>query len=213
MSLLPFSTEAFFAVFEQYNLAIWPAQVLAYILGLAVVVLMLKPVRHGDRVIAAILAVAWIGMGAGYHMSYFAAINPVALVFGAAFVVQGALFAWIGVVRDRLRFRFAPDLVGWAGLGLMAFAMAVYPLLGLAAGHAWPAAPMFGVAPCPTTIFTIGALVLGRAGLALMAIPLVWAVIGTTAAVLLDVPQDVSLAIAGAVGLALTVLRRRPVAS
>ena len=213
MSLLPFSTDAFFAVFEQYNLAIWPAQVLAYILGLAVVVLTLKPVRHGDRAIAAILAVAWIGMGAGYHMSYFAAINPVALVFGAAFVVQGVLFAWTGVVRDRLRFRFTPDIAGWTGLGLMAFAMAVYPLLGLAVGHAWPAAPMFGVAPCPTTIFTIGVLVLGRAGPALMAIPLIWAVIGTTGAFLLQVPQDISLAIAAAIGLALTMLRRRRVVS
>jgi hypothetical protein len=213
MSSLPFSTDAFFAVFEQYNLAIWPAQVLAYVLGLAVVVLVLKPVRHGDRAIAAILAAAWIGMGAGYHMTYFAAINPVALVFGAAFVVQGALFAWAGVVRDRLNFRFAPDLHGWTGLGVMAFSMAVYPLLGLAVGHAWPAAPMFGVAPCPTTIFTIGALVLGRAGLALMAIPLVWAVIGTTAAFLLQVPQDFSLAIVGAIGLALTMLRRGSAAS
>lgn len=213
MGLLPFSTDAFFAVFEQYNLAIWPAQVVAYALGLAVVVLVLKPVRHGDRAIAGILAVAWTGMGVGYHMAYFAAINPVALVFGAAFVVQGALFAWTGVVRDRLRLRFTPDLAGWTGLGLMVFAMAVYPLLGLAVGHAWPAAPMFGVAPCPTTIFTIGVLVLGRAGLALMAIPLVWAVIGTTGAFLLQVPQDISLAIAGAIGLVLTMLRRRPVAS
>jgi hypothetical protein len=213
MSLLPFSTDAFFAVFEQYNLAIWPAQVLAYILGLAVVILVLKPVRLGDRAIAAILAVAWIGMGAGYHMTYFAAINPVALVFGAAFVVQGALFVWAGMVHDRLRFRFTQDITGWTGLGLMAFAMAVYPLLGLAVGHAWPAAPVFGVAPCPTTIFTIGALVLGRAGLVLMAIPLVWAVIGTTGAFLLQVPQDVSLVIAGALGLALTILRRGPVAS
>src|SRR5690606_34320787 len=132
-----------------------------------------------------------------------------ALVFGAAFVGQGALFAWTGVVRDRLRFRFTPDLAGWTGLGLMAFAMAVYPLLGLAVGHAWPAAPMFGVAPCPTAIFTIGALVLARAGLALVAIPLVWAVIGTTGAFLLQVPQDISLAIAAAIGLALTMLRRR----
>lgn len=213
MSVLPFTSEAFLAVFEQYNLAIWPAQILAYILGLLVLALALKPARNGDRTIAAILAAAWIGMGAGYHISYFAVINPVALVFGVAFIVQGALLAWTGMVRGRLKFRFTPDLAGWTSLGLMIFAMAVYPLLGLAAGHAWPAAPVFGVAPCPTTIFTIGALVLGRAGLALMAIPLVWAVIGTTGAFLLQVPQDVSLAIAGAVGLAMAMLRRRPAAS
>lgn len=182
MRSLPFSSEAFFAVFAQYNLAIWPAQVLAYILGIAVVVVALKPIRHGDRTISAILAAAWAAMGVGYHMGFFAAINPVAWAFGALFLVQSALLVWLGVVQDRLAFRFAPDGRSWSGLGLMVFAMAVYPLLGMAAGHGWPAVPMFGVAPCPTTIFSIGALVLGGAGMGLMAIPFVWALVGGTAA-------------------------------
>ena len=212
MRSLPFSSEAFFAVFAQYNLAIWPAQVLAYGLGIAVVVLALKPIRHGDRAICAILAAAWAGMGAGYHMGFFAAINPAAWAFGALFLVQAAMLVWLGVVRDRLTFRFVPDVRGWTGLGLMVFAMAVYPLLGMAAGHGWPAVPVFGVAPCPTTIFTIGALVLGGAGMGLMAIPFAWALIGGTAAVLLDVPQDYSLPVAAVIGLMLA-LKRGSVAS
>ena len=36
---LPFTVEQFFDVFEAYNRAIWPAQVLAYVLGLAAIVL------------------------------------------------------------------------------------------------------------------------------------------------------------------------------
>lgn len=206
---LPFTTEDFFDVFARYNMAIWPAQILAYGLGLAVLVLALKPVRGGDKIIAATLTFAWAGMGAGYHIVYFSAINPAAWLFGALFVAQAVSLAWVGVVRDGLRVRFVPDLAGWFGLGLMAFAMAAYPLLGMAAGHAWPAVPMFGVAPCPTTIFTIGVLLLGGAGPMLLAIPFLWALIGGTAAILLDVPQDVSLPVAGAVGLALTVRRRR----
>ena len=29
--MLPFSQDAFFALFEQYNRAIWPAQIVAYV--------------------------------------------------------------------------------------------------------------------------------------------------------------------------------------
>jgi hypothetical protein len=36
--------------------------------------------------------------------------------------------------------------------------MVVYPLLGIRFGHSYPRAPLFGVAPCPTTIFTFGLL-------------------------------------------------------
>ena len=35
--MLPFTREAFVALFAQYNLAVWPIQVLAYVLGIAMV--------------------------------------------------------------------------------------------------------------------------------------------------------------------------------
>lgn len=40
---------------------------------------------------------------------------------------------------------------GWA---LLAYASIVYPLLGQLLGHGYPAMPMFGITPCPVTIFT-----------------------------------------------------------
>lgn len=54
---------------------------------------------------------------------------------------------------------------------------------------------MFGVAPCPTTIFTLGVLMLARqsASMWLAAIPIAWALIGSTAAVLLGVREDLGL--------------------
>lgn len=51
---------------------------------------------------------------------------------------------------------------------------------------------MFGVTPCPTVIFTFGVLLLAKPRLPfwLFVIPAVWAVIGGSAAILLDVRED-----------------------
>jgi hypothetical protein len=58
--------------------------------------------------------------------------------------------------------------------------------------------PLFGIAPCPTTIFTIGVLLMAsdRLTLWLSIIPIAWALIGTSAALFLGVPEDLGLAVA-----------------
>lgn len=212
--MIPFSAEVFFALFEQYNRAIWPAQIVAYALGLAALVLVLRPVPGAGRIVAMILAAAWAWNGVAYHIMHFATINVAAPIFGWVFVAQAALLAWTGVLRGALAFGFTRDAAGWAGLGLAVFAMAVYPALGWLAGHGWPQAAMFGVAPCPTTIFTIGLLLLvrGRTPRHLLVIPLLWSLVGGSAAWFLAVPEDLSLLAAGLIGLALALWqnRRRP---
>jgi hypothetical protein len=209
--MLPFTSEVFFSVFEQYNQAIWPAQIVAYGLGLAVALLTLWPVAGGGRIIAAILAVFWVWMGVAYHLMHFATVNFAAPAFGAVFIVQGLLLGWTGVIRGKVNFRFRPDASGWSGLGLVIFAIVLYPLLGWVAGHGWPRAQMFGVAPSPTTIFTMGALLLvaGRTPLHLVAIPVLWALIGGTAVWLLNVPEDLAPTLAGIGGLALILWKDR----
>ncbi len=91
------------------------------------------------------------------------------------------------------------------------FALAVYPLLGWLAGHGWPRAAVFGVAPCPTVIFTFGVLLLleGGAPLYLAAIPLLWSLAGGSAVFLLGIPEDASLLVAGVVGFGLLLWKRR----
>jgi hypothetical protein len=209
--MLPFTTEVFFRLFEHYNAAIWPAQVVADVLGALAVMLTLRPIRGGGRIIAAALAGSWLWIGVVYHIAYFATINWAAWAFGALFVVQGLLFAWTGAVRGRLRFRFGPIPFHWAGLGFVGFAMAAYPLLGWLAGHGWPRAAVFGVAPCPTTIFTLGMLLLAErwAPLHLAVLPVLWSLVGGTAAWLLAVPEDLSLPLAGVSGLSLIVWKNR----
>jgi len=82
---------------------------------------------------------------------------------------------------------------------LVAYALVIYPLIGYAIGHRYPAAPTFGL-PCPTTIFTLGILLCGTStGVRKLAvIPLVWAVIGSQAAFSLGIWEDLGLTAAAA---------------
>jgi hypothetical protein len=209
--MLSFTPEAFFDLFEQYNRAIWPAQILAYGLGIIALLFAFRPFPQRDRLIGAVLSIAWLWIGIVYHWLYFTQINFIAPVFAVLFAMQGLLFTWTTVLRDRVAFRFHPDVFGWTGIGLAAFAMVIYPLLGWLAGHAWPRSPVFGVTPCPTAIFTWGMLLMmqGRTPLHLIIVPLFWSFIGGSAAWLLAVPEDASLPLAAVAAIALILRKNR----
>ncbi len=208
---IPFTVEQFFDVFQAYNKAIWPAQIVAYFIGVGTVVLAFLENRLSGRIISGILALFWIWMGVIYHMAYFSAINPAAMIFGALFVIEGLLFIVVGSIWGRLSFKFDLKPVPIVGAIFILYALVAYPLLGLAFGHWYPRAPMFGVAPCPTTIFTFGLLLWANkpVPIYILVVPLIWSIIGTTAAIGLQVPQDYGLGIAGIVGTVLVILRNR----
>ncbi len=220
--MMPFSAEVYFSVLEQYNRAIWPAQVVAYGLGLAAVFLTLRPVPGGGRLIGAILAAAWAWIGAVYYLAHFAAIDFAAPAYGAVFVIQGLLFGWTMVIRGNIAFgapsplprragEVRADPFAWCGLGLVIFAMIIHPLVGRLAGQGWPSAPFFGVAPCPTTIFTLGLLLLaqGRTPLYLVMIPALWSLVCGALAWRLNLPADLAVALAGVGGFSLILWKNR----
>jgi Family of unknown function (DUF6064) len=208
--MLPFTTDQFMSVFAGYNHSIWPIQVLAYLVGSGMVVMLLRPSRAGDRFIGAGLAAMWAWTGIAYHWLHFSTINKAALVFGALFVLQGILLFHASVIRGQLWFGGARGMTSWLGWALVLYSSLIYPLIGMWNGHHYPAMPMFGVAPCPVTLFTFGLLLLSVAPVSrwLMVIPFVWSLIGGSAAVLLSVPQDWPLLFSG-VAMVLIVLRDR----
>ena len=197
--MLPFTTEEFFEVFARYNAAIWPAQIGAAALGLVALILLFRSGPVASRVISLILAAFWLLMGIGYHLLFFTRINTLAYAFGLLFVAQAALLLVDGVIRRQIAFGAEPGWRGWLAWSLIAYGLVIYPLIGLFGSHPYPMTPLFGVAPCPTTIFTLGLLLLSNASWRLFVIPLVWSVIGGSAAVLLAVPQDYGLILAGAI--------------
>lgn len=76
---LPFTAEQFLNVFREYNTAIWPAQVVAYLLGLGAIGLSFRRTSGSDRLIGGVLAALWLWMGAVYHLTFFRAINQAAV--------------------------------------------------------------------------------------------------------------------------------------
>jgi Family of unknown function (DUF6064) len=195
---LPFTVEQFLVVFATYNTAIWPAQIAAYAFGLVAVGALWRESMIGKRFILFILAGMWAWNGIAYHFGFFATINPMAKGVSVIFVLQAILLAASAVATNNLQFKIRLDLRSALGLGFMLYALLIYELLGYAAGHGLMKGPLFGVAPCPTTIFTIGMLLLAQGTSVgwLAIIPIVWSLIGASAAVLLGVPEDFGLAVA-----------------
>jgi hypothetical protein len=207
--MLPFTREQFISVFVEYNLSVWPLQFVAYLIGLAMVAMLLRPTSVSDRIIAGGLAAMWFWTGVSYHGVYFSPINEAAILFGALFALQGALFVYVGIVRGALRFGLPNTATGWLGGSLVVYSAAVYPLIGIWVGHGYPEMPMFGVTPCPVTIFTFGFLLLTTAPVSrwLLAIPFAWTLVGGSAAFLLGIPQDWLLLFTGLIAVPLLVLR------
>lgn len=197
---LPFDVTDFFAVFARYNVAVWPAQTILAGLALGAVGLTLRSRPWSDRAVAGILGLFWVWMGVVYHWTFFRAINPAATVFAGLFVLEGIALLALGAVQRKLRFRAGLTVRGLPGALLLVFALAVYPLLGHAAGHRYPATPTFGL-PCPTTIFTLGVLLWAEPPVPrlLLLIPLAWSAIGASAALQLGVWEDLGLVVAGLV--------------
>jgi len=197
---LPFTIAEFLEVFQDYNVAIWPAQILALAIGLVVLATLFVRRDGSRRVAVGALGVLWAFTGVGYHLMFFARINPLAPVFAGLFVIQAILFVMAAILPGDLRLSAAPSLRRVAGLAVIVYAMAVYPVLGIRAGHGGMAGPMFGVAPCPTTIFTLGILMIasGRWVVWLSIIPILWSLVGLAAALQLGIPEDLGLPVAGA---------------
>ncbi len=180
---LLFTPRTYYRLFEIYNAAIWPAQILALGLGLAIVPLSRRASASSGRLIAAILAACWLWVGIAFHAARYATINYSALYFAWAFGLEAALLIWIGVVRGRLLFERPAEPAGRVGVAILLFALVAEPLVGPLLGRGWKGVELFGVAPDPTAVATLGILLLARGSGRgfLMVIPAIWcAITGAT---------------------------------
>ena len=210
---LPFTAEQFFAVFRIYNETLWPAQVFLLALAVVVVGLIFFQQRWSGIGVSVILALFWGWLGLAYHLAFFASINPLAYIFSAVSIAGALVFLWQGVIRRRLEFRLTRSARTFAGFSLVLFALIAYPAWSAWAGHHYPAMPTFGL-PCPTTLFTIGilAFLVAPHPRSPFVVPVLWCLVGSQAAFLLGVPQDLGLIVAAVVGIALMAQSREPAA-
>ena len=194
---LPFSKQQFFEVFAAYNEAVWPMPLWLVNLAVLAVLAVLWRGRYTDQIVSTALGLLWLWSGVIYHLVFFRRVNPAALVFGVLFVIQSVGFFCCALRRTRLHFK-APRTEPRTLLGgfVLTYALILYPLIGRAIGHHWPFTPTFG-APCPLVLFTFGLLFWTEAGRPrrLLIIPLIWALIGSSAVLEFGMYEDTALLI------------------
>lgn len=177
---LLFSPRVYWRLFELHNAAVWPLQVLALLFGAVILVCVVRPRPWSDRVVPAILAAAWIWVAWSFLWNRYATINWAVASVAPVFVLQALLLLWIGSLRSRLQFAVNRTVRSMAGLALFLYSLALHPLVAKLAGRPIQAAEIFGIAPDPTAIATLGLVSIGAGGAVawpLLAIPLAWCLV------------------------------------
>jgi hypothetical protein len=176
---LLFSPRVYWRLFELHNAAVWPLQIPALLLGAAILIRVVRPRPYpwADRIISGGLAAAWGFVAWAFLWHRYAAINWAATYAVPVFGLQALLLVWLGVLRDRLRFAADRGVPGVVGSALLAYALALHPVVATLGGRPIQAAEVFGVAPDPTAIATLGlAATAAPTGAAwpLLVVPVAW---------------------------------------
>ena len=201
-------------LFTRYNQDLWPLHVVLYVVGVALLALiLLRPGSGSDRIVSYGLAAIWLWLGIVFQGIYVLDVNATAgVVYAVLFAVGALLFAQAGR-RGTLRYTAHHGASSWLGWAVLAFALVVYPILGALGGHAYPEAPLFGMAPCPTTIATFGLLLLAAPPVPrrVLVVPALWALLAPPAAIEQGVTEDAALLVTGVVSVLVILLRDRAV--
>ena len=170
--LLLFSPRVYWRLFESQNAALWPLHLVTLAAGLAIILLIARGPKIWTRWITLILAILWIFVGWSFLWNRYSTINWAAAYVAPAFFVEGALLL-IACLGDALAFdRRRPS--DWIGYFILGFALAGQPLLAPLQGRGWASSEVFGIAPDPTVMATLGVLLLAQGRLVpwLLPIPL-----------------------------------------
>lgn len=212
-------------LFAAYNEAIWPWQIVAYLLGIVAMGAIIVNRRGSTRVAAASLGLLWLWNGLIFFPVHFVDAQPASgsfaadlftslqpgasFVFAVLFTLQGGLFLF-QALRPTMELSCAckRDPYNIVGLAGVLYATVGYPLMGLLLGHNYPQMLLFGVLPCPTAVFTVGVFLLTDRHVPrlMLVVPLLWSILGIMP-VMLGVWEDVGLILFGIGGTALLLYR------
>jgi hypothetical protein len=189
---MPFTKGEYFSSISSYNLDVWPAHVVLYLIALLTLALAYKKRRAANIA----LAFLWIWVGAAYFIRQVGPLSPAGYVEGAVCMVQAFLV---------LKVRFSPR-TGWlpsAGGVLIFYAMVAYPTLGTVLGHGWPKVQHIGL-HSPTTIYTLGLLMWAASSVPgyVLVIPLMVALGSAIIGVSFGAYESLGLLVAGGLAVA-----------
>jgi hypothetical protein len=214
--------EDFFNMLQTYNETVVPITVLTFLLGIVAIYLVSRKFNQAGKFVSFILGFLWLWSGLAFNILFFGPTDVEYLgmtiagmwyVSGVLFIIQSLLFGIYGIIKNELSFDLDTSLYSFTGVGFIIYAMVIYPLIGFLTGQMYPRYPIFGSAPCPVTIFTLGILLLTekKVPLQVAVIPLIWGLMGIMPVLELSLYADVGLLLSGVVGFTLILLRNRSV--
>ena len=175
-SFLLFSARTYQRLIESTNTDVWPLQMVTLMAGMGLLLWLGRPhSQRRDRVVFVLLALAWAWVAWDFLHRRFATINWAADYAALLFALQAVALLWVGVSRGgRVRRRKLSPTDPVAIL-LIVLGVIVYPLLAPMLGRPWVQAEVFGVAPDPTVITTLGFLLLAEPPRRLLiVVPVLW---------------------------------------
>jgi hypothetical protein len=207
---LLFAPKTYYRLFELYNRDVWPGQLVGLVFGGAILLALLADGNraHG-RQIAAILAACWAWVAGAFLYERYATINWAAIYFAGAFALEALLLVVTGVIRGRLAVAPVRSFAVRAGILLLAFALVGEPSLGVLAGRQWVEAEIFGLAPDPTVVGTLGVLLCGTGrNFHLLIVPLLWCATSGAFLLAMEAPDAPVLPAAGIAAVFLSLRKR-----
>ncbi|MDT8392985.1 MAG: DUF6064 family protein [Bacteroidales bacterium] len=207
---IPFTTQQFFEVIEQYNMTVFPAQFIIILLGIASAILLFTRKDSKNKLIGSFLGVLWIWTGIAYHFIFFTEINPAAWVFGGLFILQGLAFLFEALIRKRLAFEIKGQGIDYFAYLFILIGIFIYPVMLFLLEDSLHKTITLGL-PCPSTILTFGFLILTSTKFPryLLIIPALWTIVGTSAAINFGVYPDYLMAISALTAILYLVFRKR----
>jgi hypothetical protein len=168
---LLFSPRVYWRMFELHNAARWPLPLVTLAFGIAALVLAILRPRQSGRWIAILLAILWAWVGWSFVWERYATINWTAAYIAPLFAIEALVLI---LFLNRLSFD-ARSVRGIGGVLLVVLGLG-YPLLAPVLGRPWRGAEIFGMAPDPTAIATLGFLAMARGKfmLPLYPVPVLW---------------------------------------
>lgn len=210
-SFLLFSPRTYFRLHELFNADIWPLQLVALVLGIAIVALAATTTRPAaSRVIALLLAVCWLFVAWAYQLRRYATINWAAIYYAAAFALQAILLVGAAFV-GKLSLAGPRTSKTRIGVVVMLLAVLVQPFIGVLAGRTLWQSQFFGVAPDPTVVATLGVLIAAhRSSWILWVVPIGWCAISGAFASMMKLPDALVMPVAAGMALVIGIAARRP---
>ena len=192
--------EVFLNNVSAYNVSIFPMQIITLVVAVILTYLLfVRPSTGVNKLIKAYLSLTFV-----WFVLMFPFEGVFKIIFGLVHIVIAILF-FIDIFTGKIEFKF-PETSGkrYFMFFLIFSAFAFYPLIEYMSGHLYPKILLFGVAPCPTIIFSLALLIgaVPKVG-KLIFILLIFSAIssGLSAPIMLGVWADLLLLVSGIYGL------------